>query len=153
MEKEKIQEILDTAKKQFLAREEPLLVSDANERSITHKFAEYLQTIVRADWNVDCEYNRSGNNPKKIEEIERIVGERTTTSETKTRTVCPDIIVHKRGVDGPNLLVIEAKKDATPQEHQEDVKKLKLIRKQYNYDFSVFINFKTKTREIEWSFV
>ena len=75
--------------------------------------------------------------------IEQIVGKDTTTSETKTRTVYPDIIVHKRGPDGPNLLVIEAKKDAMPKEQKTDEKKLMKIKQKYNYTFAVFLNFKT----------
>ena len=82
-----------------------------------------------------------------------MVGKDTTTSETKTRTVYPDIIVHKRGLEGPNLIVIEAKKDATVKEKSDDVKKLKIIKEKYNYKFAIFVNFKIKTKEIIWFFV
>jgi hypothetical protein len=46
-----------------------LLEKDVNERSITHKLAEYMQQEFK-DWDVDCEYNRMINGdlnvPKRI---------------------------------------------------------------------------------------
>ena len=144
MKKSEIENILNQTIIRFLNNERYLLSVEANERSITHKFAEHLQNIIGCSWDVDCEYNRFGQYPKEIiKEIEQIVGKDTTTSETKTRTVYPDIIVHKRGPDGPNLLVIEAKKDAMPKEQKTDEKKLMKIKQKYNYTFAVFLNFKT----------
>lgn len=37
----------------------------------------------------------------------------------------PDIIVHKRGCNEDNLIVIEAKRNATPKVKEEDEEKLK----------------------------
>jgi len=123
MDKNEIKNILNIAKQRFLENDAFLFVAEANERSITHKFAEYLRDIFGCNWHIDCEYNRYGTGSKKIiEEIEQIVGKDTTTSETKTKTVFPDIIIHKRGQNGPNLLVIEAKKDATETERRKDKK-------------------------------
>ena len=151
MKRPEIKNILNTAKRCFLDNDDYLLSAEANERSITHKFAEYLQNTFGCAWNVDCEYNRFGQNAKKIiEEIKQIVGEDTTTSEIKARTVYPDIIVHKRGSNGPNLLIIEAKKDATDEERIADKNKLEKIKQKYNYDFAAFLNFKTENnRDIE----
>lgn len=42
-----------------------LLLEDVNERSITHKLAEYLQRVY-PEWNVDCEFNRNLSGPKNI---------------------------------------------------------------------------------------
>ena len=101
----------------------------------------------------DCEYNRYGDEPKRIEEIMRIiVDQAVSTDETKATTVYPDIIIHKRGDRGPNLLVIEAKKDANKEERRRDIRKLTTIKKSYKYIFSVFINFKTRTKSIEIEF-
>ncbi len=151
MEKRQIKALLEEAKKVFLQNESELLENNTNERSLTHKFAECLQQFFGTDWSVDCEYNRAGSDPKIIEEIKHIpsVGERVETDDIKSRTVYPDIIVHKRGEDGPNLLVIEAKKDATEVERDYDIQKLNLIKQQYNYSFSAFLNFLTQSNEIE----
>lgn len=151
MNKEQIENILEQAKNCFLEKDQHLLSVEANERSLTHKFAEHLQNILGCKWDVDCEYNRDGTDPKKISEIIKIVGENTTTDKTNAKTVYPDIIVHKRGKDGPNLLVIEAKKDATPKKRAEDIDKLKKIQEQYGYTFMVFMDFKIKKeKEIKW---
>lgn len=144
-----IRKIIDEAWKLFLGNNDQVLLSvDANERSITHIFAMHLkhtaQQIDGSPWHVDCEYNRNGEDIKKIEAIESIVGKSTKTSETKTKTVYPDIIIHKRGSAGPNLLVIEAKKDATQTEKEEDIAKLGRLKEMFGYDFAVFLNFRTR---------
>ncbi len=151
MQKKEIENILEKAKRTFLQNERTLLENNANERSITHKFAEHLQQILGTDWSVDCEYNRFGSDQKMIEEIKYIpsVGKHVATDEIKSRTVYPDIIVHKRGEAGPNLLVIEAKKDATPEERKGDVQKLKLIKEQYHYAFSAFLDFLTQSNDVQ----
>jgi hypothetical protein len=41
-----------------------LLNVDPNERSITFRFAIYLQARL-PDWTVDCEFNRDGVEPKR----------------------------------------------------------------------------------------
>ena len=153
MNNDQVIDILEQTKERFLENEVSLLASDANERSLTHKFAEHMQTIIGREWSIDCEYNRFGSDPKKIDELKRIVGENTTTYETKPRTVYPDIIVHRRGEQGPNLLVVEAKKDATAKERELDIAKLKVIQSTYNYSFAVFIDFKIKFKDIEMSFI
>jgi hypothetical protein len=68
-----------------------LLEIGANERSIAHKLAEYLQQQF-SDWHVDVEYNRHGTEIKRFSK----------------KIVYPDIIVHLRNTDS-NLLVIELK--------------------------------------------
>jgi hypothetical protein len=139
-----IKTLLKSAVTRFLDVDADLLRAEANERSITHKFAECLQSIVGYAWNVDCEYNRYGDEAKNIiSEIVPLVGGTVSTSEIKSKTVYPDIIVHKRGITGPNLLVIEAKKDATSAERDADSKKLRKIMQLYDYKYAVFLNFIT----------
>lgn len=97
---------LEHALRAFYERDRYLLAVDANERSISHKIAEHLQPEF-VDWNVDCEYNRDGHDPKVLTSLPRDDGPEGTGSR-----VFPDIIVHRRGQAGPegNLLVIEVKK-------------------------------------------
>ncbi len=83
-----------------------LLDRDANERSITHKLAEHLQDRF-SDWSVDCEYNRVGRDPKRLELPLREV--KVDAAATEAQTVFPDIIIHHRGTN-QNLVVIEVKK-------------------------------------------
>ncbi len=150
MNRDQIEKALDKAKALFLSREGYLLTANVNERSLTHKFAEHLQAVVGGGWCVDCEYNRYGVDSTKIlEEVKQIVGEYASTDETKARTVYPDVIIHRRGPEGPNLLVIEAKKNASKAERVDDWKKLHRIKDQYEYTFAAFINFVTAKARIE----
>jgi len=80
-----------------------LLQVAANERSITHKFAEYLQREFPS-YNVDCEYNRIGNDTKKLDgllsELKKVFSEskkEVPLDDEDATTVFPDIIVHHRG--------------------------------------------------------
>ena len=81
-----------------------LIIRCANERSITHKLAEHMQREF-LHWHVDCEYNRAGCDPKRL----NIAAKKTSIDATEAVTVYPDIVVHRRGTD-VNLLVVEVKK-------------------------------------------
>ena len=84
-----------------------LLERDVNERAISHQIGCYLKNEF-SDPNVDCEYNRLGNKPKNSSDGELIL---------------PDIVIHRRGVNEKNLLVIEIKK-STNRDIEPDKKKL-----------------------------
>jgi hypothetical protein len=98
-----------------------LFDAEVNERSITHKLAEYLQRQFPY-WHVDCEYNRRENRIKEIE------GKR----------LFPDIIVHKRRLSD-NLLVIEVKKGGD--RYEGDMNKLRGFIKipEYHYLYGAFL--------------
>jgi hypothetical protein len=98
-----------------------------NERSLTHKYAEYLQEEF-PEWNVDCEYNRDGHDTKKIISYIRKI------DNENARTVYPDIIIHHRGTKN-NLVVIEAKKDNFNGDNL-DVQKLEAYNKDLGYKFT-----------------
>lgn len=93
-----------------------LLTKDVNERSITHHLAIYLQQEFQR-WDVDVEYNRDLHKPKRLS-----VSSDIPSDDTNAETVYPDVIVHRRGTNEDNLLVIEVKKRAG--EHGLDVRKL-----------------------------
>ncbi len=111
-----------------------LITNTTNERSITHKFAEYIQSLF-PEWNVDCEYNRKGEGESK-----EIDGQKTSY---------PDIIVHLRNTKH-NLLIIEAKKyPACHNEVKEDKAKIeKYIQNQeYGYKFGLLVCFYKELEE------
>jgi len=95
-----------------------LLAVNANERSITHRFGSYLQTQFH-DMHVDCEYNRDGIDPKRLMNFGLV-----SADDTEARTVFPDVIVHRRGRNNANYLVIEFKKDTNPVPLKVDAAKL-----------------------------
>ncbi len=110
----------------------------AHERSLTHKLAEYLQQEFPA-WNVDCEYNRFNNEPKRLTEIRKKV----LSDDLESRTVYPDIIVHKRRRP-ENLLVIEVKKSKPSgnlETDEHDEKKLMRFTEidEFLYEYALYI--------------
>lgn len=117
------------------AHDDNLLSIGTNERAITHRLACYLQAALPA-WDVDCEYNRDGREPKRAV----LPLSRVATNELKARTVYPDIIVHKRGPLGPNLLVIELKVDAADDDREWDLRKLRAYHDEFDYQHGVFID-------------
>ena len=85
-----------------------LLENDVHEQSITHRFALYLQNEFPL-LKVDCEYNRYGL--FDINEVSRSVKRSRPEKKGKSGApIRPDIVVHKRGDNSNNVLVIEAKK-------------------------------------------
>lgn len=125
-----------------------LLDNNLNERTITYKLATYIQQEFQ-DFNVDCEYNRFDDLVKKI----KVPKSNVNWDDTEARTVFPDIIIHKRGKQENNLLVIEIKKSSNSDSGDIDRMKLKaLIEYPYNYKFGLFlrINLDNNDDSFEW---
>ena len=127
MNREETRKILDKINLSicdFSRDDQDLLMNDANERSISHKLAEHLQNHF-PELKVDCEYNRHGNDVKKLE-----------------RPVIPDIVIHMRGIDEHNLCVIEIKKSNSNRGSDFDKKKLRSFtgdEYKYKYQLGVFL--------------
>ena len=138
-----------SALNQLLENDSYLLQVDANERSITHRLAMYLQCELR-DWHVDCEYNRNG-------EVSKCLMDEPADS-TDGSLVYPDIIVHRRGqyLQSPcNYLVVEAKKDTSARSASDDIDKLSRFQRdpRYRYQYALFIEFSTTppgVLRLEW---
>ncbi|MDH8676945.1 hypothetical protein QE109_02235 [Fusibacter bizertensis] len=117
-----------------------LLKNDVNERSITHKLAMYLDQTFGKEYDVDCEYNRNIDDSRNRKMIDIIISE----VESTTQSVYPDIIVHKRGRNDANLLVIEVKKSTNRDNGDFDIKKLECYTdssssSSFTYTYGVFI--------------
>ena len=136
-ERQRISKIVEAAIDQLLERDSELLILDVNERSVTHKLAEYLQQGF-PDWNVDCEYNRNHDNPKTL----AVQAEGVSTDDTQARTVFPDIIVHERNT-GDNFLVIEVKKSTNGRRDAFDLLKLRGFKEQLGYRHAIFLKLRT----------
>lgn len=116
-----------------------LIDNETNERSLTHRLGMYLQNLFEY-WDVDCEYNRDGNNPKRLNW--NIKPEQIISTDLQGKTVYPDIIIHQRGKQNTiNLVVIEAKKTNNfgEGEVRKDIKKLQAYKSDLNYMFAYFI--------------
>ena len=84
-----------------LTRSEADYDSHVGERAIVFRFAHYLQIHLNEDpffrdYNLDCEYNRNLMDPKRL----GLLGDAATV---------PDVILHRRGDNDNNLMVIEFK--------------------------------------------
>jgi hypothetical protein len=139
---------VEAACDRLIAKDRPLFVRDVNERSLSHKFANYLQEEVAKwgeGWDVDCEFNRdlqaSGEDyAKRLHLIDKFDSMTTRVDDEHAKTVFPDVIVHKRG-SRTNLLVAEMKKNmATDRSIAFDRQyKLPAYVQQLGYQAAVFV--------------
>jgi hypothetical protein len=113
-----------------------LLEHNLGERCIAHRFAVHLEAQF-PDWDVDCEYNRNGDELKEMP-----LSEECKALLRKTDRVVPDIIIHKRGAEGPNLLAIEVKREGQPGEECDNAK-LEGYISMIGYSCGLFVSFKS----------
>lgn len=134
MEQAKIKQILQVCINKLFEQDGDLLRFDVSERAITHKLAEYLQQEI-PQLNVDCEYNRnrkageySAKNvlflKDRVKALLERIGDEDITDLLTTVSTFPDIIVHRRGTNDENLLVVEVKKRES----------LRLVDRKYDYE-------------------
>jgi hypothetical protein len=123
------------ALERLLTSDAHLLIVDANERSLSHRFGMHLQAEL-PDFHVDCEYNRTGIDPKRIDHL--LLD--TDIHDTDGKTVFPDVIVHIRGRK-QNYLVVEFKKTTSTANSDFDFKKLRGYKGdgRLNYEYALFI--------------
>lgn len=83
-----------------------LIELDVSERALSHHLAGYIAERVPGEFDVDVEYNRHRQYPKRLNLPPRDARD----DELRATTVFPDIIVHVRGSDDWNEIVLEVKK-------------------------------------------
>lgn len=134
---EKIQRKVKCSLNKLMEYDKFLLEENVNERSITHKLAEYLQQEFK-EWDVDCEYNRMTNGHSITKKTIIFEHEDISIEDQDAKTVFPDIIIHKRNTE-KNLLVIEAKKSKN-NNYELDEKKLEMFTSdQFGYFYGLHI--------------
>ena len=106
-----------------------LLMANVSERTICARLAEHLRSVF-PEYHVDVEYNRHGMDPKQI----------AVNPAGENKLVYPDVIVHHRGNDDGNLLVMELKKSTNPQSRDDDRSKLKHCVKKFGYEFALLVD-------------
>ncbi len=151
----------------FIDSDKELLSLSAHEQAISHRIGVYLEQIfISEKLNVDCEYNKHLGDPKRInlhdlnpdayqhcgcDTCKKIVSR--NLGEILEKDFRPDIILHSRGNDTKNLIVIEIKKS---KECSFDEAKLKALTKsrdaggEYGYELGVFIWFPKNVPEFKW---
>lgn len=153
---EEIREKLHIAVNQLSKNDLWLLNNNLNERTIAHKLAEYLQQIF-PEYHVDCEYNRDVEQNSGLRKV-NILKERYEAIKNEVVdgasidvSVFPDIIIHKRGTNNFDMLIIELKKSKnTSNEAREfDIEKLHSFtdqseRNTLKYNYGVFLILETR---------
>jgi hypothetical protein len=125
-----------------------LLERNAAERAIGGRLAAHL-SVLFPDHNVDVEYDRHGLKPKAVELPPFCRG-------GGRKRVIPDIVVHRRGIDTENLLVVELKKETNREPRDCDRAKLRALREQLGYQAAVFVDLpagsgaKGRAVTVEW---
>lgn len=142
--------LLAAAVDDLCSLDEYLLAADVSERSLSHMLAVRLWVRL-PNFDIDCEYNRDGFSTKKL-----MLSDRTTQDDALDAvTVFPDIVVHKRGRQDHNLLVLEMKKAASSVSHDYDIEKLVAFKNelQYRYAAHIVIGYTRAglfVREVKW---
>ncbi len=136
---EKVQSALD----RLFERDGDLLRHDVNERTITHKLAQYLENEFPG-WDVDCEYNRNHNQTKRL----MMIAHPPAADNTDGVSVFPDIIVHHRMSD-KNFLVIEVKKSTNREQPDFDLAKLQAFIEELGYENALFLLLQTGKQELK----
>ncbi len=109
-----LKKLIDDAASELATRDTELLTFNANEACLSHRFAFYLEHLLRERdndhfYHVDCEYNREGIDLASLNTKRMNMYLRYILDEHGRKIVVPDVIVHKRGPRGPNLMAIEIK--------------------------------------------
>lgn len=144
-----IGEVVRQALEKLIDKDSYLLAVDANERSIAARLCMHLQTLLPS-WDVDCEYNRDGVDPKSLSHLDI----HPFQDDTEAKTVFPDIVVHIRG-SRKNHLVIELKKSTNTVPRNVDYAKLRGYKRELEYENALFIELSVGkcpgVARVEWS--
>lgn len=155
------------AVKLLLEKDLDLLDLSAHEQSICHRMGVYLECIAeREGLNVDCEYNKHLDDMKSVNLFDFLSQsfngcgcdscrkiESKQTDQIDKKQFRPDIVIHSRGNDFNNLLVIEVKKE---NKCPFDFIKLQALTKpkekngEYGYKLGAFICFPGNKPEYTW---
>ena len=135
-------QLVEAALNELYCNDQYLLDHYVHERSIVFRFAHYLQKLLDEhkellDFNLDVEYNRNGYRPKRI--------------PIRRNGARPDLIVHKRGSNKSNLLMIEFK-TYWDTRTSDDLKKLKEFTRhdgRYNFFLGLSIIFGEERSSVE----
>jgi hypothetical protein len=159
MKREMIVNKLQNSIKEFIHHDLYLLRNNSSERSMAHRLAIYLENEFKY-YHVDCEYNlniETESQRKFIHMLDdeirkfkpRVDIEDFPISENedyRNVSVYPDIIIHHRGTNLDNLLVIEIKKSNSTVPDDFDLLKLNRYTSQdfkdgLKYQYGAFVRF------------
>lgn len=121
--------------------------NDVAERALCARIAHYLVDRF-PDHDVDIEYNDHRGETKQLDLPSQFAG--------ATGAATPDVIVHLRGTDVANLLVLEVKKSSNRSNRAKDVARIAAFLDQLGYQCGATVEIpvgSSKSREslrIDW---
>jgi hypothetical protein len=132
MNQREIEPLLRKALELLRDRDWLLLEYEVGERAVASKLACYLAPLF-PEHDVDVEYNRHGLDPKDLDLPADCHG-------GGTKLIVPDVIVHRRGHDRDNLLVVEVKKETNPESRACDRAKIEGMKRHFHYVCGVLLD-------------
>lgn len=120
IENEKLKKLLEQSLDMFYSSDaNEILPKEGVERTCVFHIGIYMQYLMNGydcfrNFNLDCEYNKLGETPKKMYEFEDENG------------IQPDLILHQRDTDN-NLMVVEFKGYWNRENINNDVRKLEYL--------------------------
>jgi len=145
LQRTELLELVNDALGTLYANDLYLIENQVHERSIVFRFCYYLQPLLQGNgythYNLDVEYNKNHLDIK-----------RTTNFLHGTY---PDVILHQRGSNQHNLLLIEFKPWWDP-DTQRDIRKIKDFTNpndQYRYALGISVLFGRDRRNVDLTLI
>ena len=141
---------VNDALEEFVGRDRELLEHGAHELAHVHRFGVYVERRLRDELaagqlTVDLDYDRDGLFAKETCFDPPL---RSKTDEDGISRFRPDLIIHRRGREGPNVLVLEWKKHARPDAITRLQQRVEHIMRTFQYTLGVIVN--SYEDHVEW---
>lgn len=127
-----IEKAIRDALRLLFANDAFLLKTNVAERTIAAQLAEYLRPHFPGH-RVDVEYNRHGREPKMLAVPDQYRG-------GGKKLIYPDVVIHQRGNDDENLLVIQIKKETNHDPRDYDRAVVEGMKRQFRYRRGLLID-------------
>lgn len=137
-----IKKYVELALKKFGKNDIKLLEYSIDEYAYSHHIANYLnENFSTFGYDVDCDYNKEGKAGEVKKGNEDLQNLEINNRRKQKKGLRPDIIIHERGVNDNNLLIIEIKKlQAKNRDKENDREKLKKFTKSpLKYKYGLFL--------------
>lgn len=143
LEQNNLKNFLEESIKEFYDKDSLLSERKGMEQACVFRIGLYLQERLKkakiSDVVVDCEYNKNGDHPKRT--VMFVEGVR------------PDLLIHKRGDNTKNLLVVEFKGwwNRAKNRDEDKLKSLTSSKDVYHYLLGAFVRLgKENIQELEY---
>lgn len=148
MDEGAVKACVETACREVEKNDFSLLADSISEWAVAHRLAFYLEKHF-PDYHVDCEYNRMPKNASATYAQDGHVPKRLQGEQQ----VRPDIVIHRRGENANNLLVIELKKATDIAGLEQDREKLKAFMTDQNIHYKMVCQVTIRKTALTYLFI